>query len=119
MNTEQKRILFGYTRNVKGQIIIHPLEMSIINTIYHAYLEGNSLGKISGMLKEAKLLSPSGKEVWGEQIIDNLLSNEKYTGSVIFQKTFVEDHLTHKQKNDGQKEKVLVTNNHEAIIDKK
>ncbi len=84
MNTEQNRVIFGYMRNATGQMEIHPLEISIVNTIYHAYLEGNSLGKISNMLKEAKLLSPNGKEVWGKQIIDNLLSNEKYIGNGIY-----------------------------------
>jgi hypothetical protein len=84
MNTQQDRVIFGYTRNAIGQMEIQPLEMSVVNTIYHAYLEGNSLGKISDMLKEAKLLSPNGKEVWGKQIIDNLLSNEKYVGNVTY-----------------------------------
>ncbi|MGI6176745.1 MAG: recombinase family protein [Christensenellales bacterium] len=81
MNTEQNRVIFGYTRNAIGQMKIKPLEMSVVNTIYYAYLEDNSLGKITDMLKEAKLLSPNGKEVWGKQIIDNLLSNEKYIGN--------------------------------------
>ena len=84
MKKEQNRVFLGYMRNLNGEIEIHPLEMPIVNIIFQAYLDGNSLGKISKMLNEMNIPSSSGKSVWGKQIIDNLLSNEKYVGNEIY-----------------------------------
>lgn len=84
MKTEKNRVFLGYMRNAIGKIEIHPLEAPIVNIIYHAYLDGNSLGKISVLLREIGIPSPSGKPAWGKQIIDNLLSNEKYIGNDVY-----------------------------------
>ena len=84
MKTEQNRVFLGYMRKANGMIEAHPLEVPVVNIIYHAYLDGNSLGKISDLLKEMNIPSPSGKPIWGKQIIDNLLSNEKYMGNDVY-----------------------------------
>ena len=48
----------------------------------------------------------------------NILSNEKYKGDAILQKTLCEDFLTKKMKiNQGEVPQYYVENNHEAIID--
>ena len=47
-----------------------------------------------------------------------MLSNEKYVGQVLMQKTYVPDFLTgKKEKNRGQLEMYLVEDAHEPIID--
>ena len=46
-----------------------------------------------------------------------MLTNEKYTGDALLQKTFVEDHLTKKQRrNMGQLDRFYAENTHPAII---
>ena len=48
-----------------------------------------------------------------------MLSNEKYIGQVLIQKTFTPDFLTGRQeKNGGQLSMYLVEDAHEAIIEK-
>ena len=48
-----------------------------------------------------------------------ILHNEKYTGDMILQKTYVEDFRTKKGViNRGEKRKYFVENSHEAIISK-
>ena len=48
----------------------------------------------------------------------SILSNEKYKGDALLQKTFCEDFLTKKMKiNQGEVPQYYVENNHEAIID--
>ncbi|MBE5775567.1 MAG: hypothetical protein E7337_16860 [Clostridiales bacterium] len=50
--------------------------------------------------------------------IKSILSNEKYKGDALLQKTFCEDFLTKKIKtNQGEVPQHYVENNHEAIID--
>ena len=51
--------------------------------------------------------------------IDRMLSNEKYIGQVLMQKTYTPDFLTGKQvKNQGQIAMYLVEDAHEPIIGK-
>lgn len=58
-----------------------------------------------------------GKPKWNREALNKLLSNEKYTGDVSLQKTFVEDLFTKKRaKNIGQMEKYLFWDHHPAII---
>ena len=83
------------------------------------YLEGLSLSSIVKELYQKGIKSPTGKDRWTVSAIDKILSNEKYVGNVLLQKTYVSDVLKHAQiKNNGEKAKYLYENNHEAIIDK-
>ena len=85
--------------------------------IFDLRLQGYSLGSISSELEKKKILSPTGKPIWSRECIRKMLCNEKYAGSVMRQKTYVEDFFTGKQKkNTGQKERYLYKNNHDAIV---
>lgn len=82
--------------------------------------EGASLSQISQTLREQGIPSPRGKAVWSRESLRKILNNEKYLGSVVLQKTFVADCLSHKQtKNIGQHDKYEVVRNHEPIITEK
>lgn len=64
-----------------------------------------------------KMITHSYK--WSAETINKMLSNGKYTGNVLLQKTYVEDYLNGKQIiNLGQKAKYYISNCHEAIISK-
>ena len=83
------------------------------------YLRGMSLSGISKALHRLSIPSPTGRETWTPCAIDKLLSNEKYTGNVLLQKTFVPDALSQKQvKNNGELARYVYENNHVGIIDK-
>jgi len=78
---------------------------------------GCSLRKISERLFVSGVNSPTGRPRWGPETLNKLLGNEKYTGNVILQKTYVPDMLSGKQvRNDGQLDKYHVSNTHERII---
>ncbi|MBQ7338781.1 MAG: recombinase family protein, partial [Clostridia bacterium] len=48
-----------------------------------------------------------------------MLSNEKYVGDVLYQKTFRTDCISKKTKvNRGEVTRYLISNNHPAIIDR-
>ena len=46
-----------------------------------------SLGAIAAELSKQQIYSPTGKAKWSREAIHKLLSNEKYTGRVLLQKT--------------------------------
>ena len=68
-------------------------------------------------MEDMGVSSPRGKKVWSKETLRKILCNEKYTGGVILQKTFVENCLEHRQiKNKGQMDMYHMLNNHEAIV---
>lgn len=113
-----QRKCYGYTNN-NGVLDINPEQAHIVRGIYKMYIDGSSL---SGIVKELYLRdikSPTGKDRWTTSAIDKILSNEKYVGNVVLQKTYVSDVLKCRQsKNKGEMAKYLYENNHEGIIDK-
>ena len=113
-----QRICYGYTHNKDGRLVINEKEAQIVRLIYEMAGEGKSLSRISSRLKEMGIPAPRGKETWSRETLRKILKNEKYTGSVILQKTYVKNFLEHKQvQNEGQLDLYQINNNHQPIID--
>lgn len=112
-----QRICYGYTHDQYGKLIIHKKQAEIVRLIYEMAASGVSLARISAHLEDMGIPSPRGKSIWSKETLRKILRNEKYTGSVALQKTFIEDFLKHKQiKNNGQIDTYQSINNHEPII---
>lgn len=112
------RICYGYQKDEHGGLCIHPEQTAVVQRIFHLYLEGHSLSGICKELSAYSISSPAGKETWTRKAIDKLLSNEKYTGNVLLQKTYITDYWNHRQgENAGQFPQFLYEHNHPAIID--
>ena len=109
-----KRKCYGYTINSGGELEINSDEAQVVCWIFEQYLAGNSLGKIATGLEKKEILSPTGKPRWNREAIDKLLSNEKYTGRVVLQKTISTG--TVQIENNGLIDRYLYTDTHEAII---
>ena len=87
--------------------------------IFDLYLQGNGVRKIKRYLKENGIKTVIGKAEWSTSTIDRMLSNEKYIGQVLMQKTYTPDFLTGKQeKNNGELVMYLIENAHEPIVDR-
>ncbi len=109
----------GFTKDKNGDLVIVPEEASIVRRIFCLYLEGNSYAQIAGLLEQDGILTVTGKKEWCPSVIDKMLSNEKYMGDALIQKTYTLDFLTKKRvKNDGIVPKYYIEDNHEAIIPK-
>ncbi len=112
------RQFLGYTKGPDGVLQIVPEEAEIVRKIFDLYIQGNGVRKIKKYLESHGIKTVTGKTEWSTSTIDRMLSNEKYVGQVLMQKTYTPDFLTGKQvKNTGQKEMYLVENAHEPIID--
>ena len=108
----------GYRRGVDGSPEIVPEEAEIVRTIYDRFLSGDSFGGIIKYLEEQKIPSPSGLEKWQYSTIQSILSNEKYKGDAVINKTYIEDCISKRVRiNHGERPKYYVENNHPAIID--
>ncbi len=70
-------------------------------------------------LEENGIKTVTGKDVRSTSTIDRILSNEKYVGDVLMQKSFTEDFLTGKhKKNEGELDMFFIENDHEAIVNR-
>lgn len=106
----------GYKQGGKYELVIDREQAKIVKLIYRLYLEGDTPTKIAKALNESSIPSPKGKK-WTKNVIVNILSNEKYCGDAILQKSFVVDFISHTtKKNEGELPQYYVRNDHPAII---
>ena len=111
--------ILGYRKGADGQPEIVHEDAEHIQTIYRMYLDGSSLDQIKAYLERNEVLTAQGSRLWSKQIIHNILTNERYCGDLLLQKTFTENPITKKvKKNRGEMAKYLISNNHPAIIDR-
>ena len=109
----------GYTKDSDGNLVIEPEQAEIVKRIYREYLEGKSMDKIAAGLEADGILTGAGKERWHPSTIKKILTNEKYIGDALLQKTYTTDFLTKKRiKNNGTMPQYYVEGDHEAIIPK-
>lgn len=109
-----QRKCYGYDVGSGGELVVNPDEAAIVRWIFERYLDGGSLGKITAGLEEQGIPSPTGRPKWNREAINKLISNEKYTGRVLLQKTISAGGSQF--KNDGLLPRYLYSDSHEAII---
>lgn len=108
----------GYRKGADGKPEIDEEQAETVRMIYDRFLAGDSLKQIAEKLQKEQRLSPAGKSEWSTSTIRSILSNEKYKGDAIINKTFTVDCLTKEvRKNRGERPKYYVENSHPAIID--
>lgn len=109
--------LYGYRIN-HNRIHIEPTEAKIVRFIFDNYINGIGVTAIMKRLNEDGVPTLRGL-TWTHRQIQTILSNEKYTGNALLQKTFIADHLSKtKKQNRGELPKYYAEETHEAIIDK-
>ena len=109
-----QRKCYGYDTGPDGGLVINPDEAVVVRWIFERYLNGDSLGRIAAGLEEQGIPSPTGKPKWNREALNKLLSNEKYTGRVLLQKTISAGGS--QVKNDGFMERYLYSDSHKAIV---
>lgn len=107
----------GYKKGKDGKLEIVEKEAEIIRAIYRWFLQGDSPELICKKLENHHIKTPRGKDKWRISTVQSILSNEKYKGDALLQKSYVSDFLTKKVKrNNGEIKQYYVENSHPAII---
>lgn len=113
-----KRFL-GYRKGEDGNPEIVPFEASIVERIFNSYLSGETVNRISQMMKAENFDIPGKNISFSKGMIMSMLSNERYCGDAILQKTVTIDCISKtRRKNTGEAPMYYVQNNHPAIIDR-
>lgn len=109
----------GYTVDEEGKLIINPDQAWIVKRIFKEYLEGKGTGFIARGLTEDKVSTATGLLKWSGDDINRIISNEKYMGDALLQKTYTVDCLSKRRiPNDGTVPQYYIENNHEGIVSK-
>ena len=107
--------LLGY-RYENGQYVIEPKEAETVRRIFREYLSGKGDMAIIALLNKEGIPTRCGNK-WSKHSVIRILKNYTYTGNLLLQKYYREDHLT---KNDvinhGQLPQYHVVHAHEAIV---
>lgn len=107
----------GYRKGTDGLPEIVPEEAEIVRSIYRMFMQGKSTNAIAKRLTTEGIPTPGGKTEWQRATVESILSNEKYKGSALLQKSFTVDFLTKKTKvNEGEVPQYYVDESHPAII---
>ena len=113
----QFKTLLGYKKGPDGEMVIEPEQAETVKLIYEMYLSGKTLRSIKESLEARGLRNAAGTTEWTTSNLRTILSDEKYCGDVLRQKTFIRDCISKQVvKNTGQRPKYLIQNHHDAII---
>ena len=115
--TFQYKTMLGYKKGVDGNPEIIPEEAETVRRIFERYLAGKSIQNIRQVLEASGVRNAAGTTEWTASNLRSILTNEKYCGDALLQKSFIKDCISKKAiLNTGQLPKVLIQDNHEAIV---
>ncbi len=107
--------LLGY-RYENGKYIIVPEEAEIVRMIFNLYLSDKGVTAIMKMLNEQGIPTRNGN-TWCQTSVMRVLRNYAYTGNLLLQQTYRENHLTKRtRQNNGELPKYHIVDSHEEII---
>ena len=110
----------GYDRGENGELVVNEKEARIVEYIYSLFILGFTFNEIKNALEFYNIKSPGGTDGWNHNSIKSILTNEKYKGDALLQKSFTVDFMTKKKKkNEGELPMYYVENDHQAIIPKR
>lgn len=109
--------LYAYEKGSDGKPKVIPGQAEVVRRIYQSFLAGQSLRMIQTWLENEKIPGVRGSTSWTISAIRSILSNEKYCGDVLQQKTFINDCIERKHiRNTGQLPMYLIQDHHEGIV---
>ena len=109
--------LYGYKKDENEKFCIIPEQAEVVREIYERYKNGASLRNLKDWLESNHIKTVLGTEEWSVSAIKGILTNEKYCGDVLLQKTFCTDVISKKiVKNVGQLAQYYMPDHHEAIV---
>ena len=113
----QYKTLLGYEKGPDGEMVINAEQAETVQKIYELYLSGQTLRSIKEALETGGFKNSAGTTEWTTSNLRTILSDEKYCGDVLLQKTFIRDCISKQViRNTGQLPMYLIQNHHEPII---
>lgn len=106
----------GYDKGPEGGLVINESQAETVRRIYREFLSGRSVYTIAKGLTTDGIKTPAGKEKWRSSTVQSILTNEKYYGAALLQKTVKPDILSQQKKNTGELPCYYILDDHEPIV---
>ena len=107
---------YGYTL-VDKKMVVNEAEAIIVRRIFALFLQGMGKQSIANLLNEEGVPRRNGYTVWHMTAIHYILTNEKYMGDAVLEKSYTTDTLPYRQKrNKGERAMYYVENFCSAIV---
>jgi len=87
LNIAEARIVLKIFDWYEQGLILNIAEARIVLKIFDWYEQGWSIVRIKKELEALKVPTPTGKKKWPVKTIENILTNEKYTGTSVYGET--------------------------------
>lgn len=104
---------YGYEWD-REEMKVNQEQAELVKQIFSAFLSGIGINQIAKDFNDSQIPAKKGGR-WSHGTIKGILTNEKYTGDVVFQKTYT-DAQFNRHQNNGQKDQYFCSEHHEAII---
>ena len=109
----------GYDKGENGKLVINPEQAETVRYIYDTFLSGMTLTDLARDLEAKGYKTGTGRTKWNKGCLTLILTNEKYYGAALLQKTYTADVLNKQRKrNDGSVAQYWIENDHEPIVSK-
>jgi len=107
---------YGYVLE-NHELVIVPEQAEVVRRIFVMYLDGNGINRIAAALNRDGIIFNG--TAWNNTRVRYILSNEKYIGDSLLQKTYTPQMLPLRNRpNRGELDKYYVNDTHQAIISK-
>ena len=109
---------FGYRLIDGKRLEVISDEAKLVRWMFNAYLSGHSLEWIAEQMTKTGVSTTDGKPYWQCTTVLYTLTNEKYMGDSLCQKTFTTAFPFTQRQNHGEADQYYIENTHPAIITK-
>lgn len=108
----------GYDKGAnKYEMVVNEEQAAVVRRLFFLFIQGYTPHTIAQILTAEGIKTPVGCDVWNQQTVRRILSNEKYKGDALLQKEFTINYLEKKtKKNEGELPQYYIEGDHEAII---
>ena len=111
------KVFLGYDKGPNGEMIINEEQAKVVRMIYGYAMQKRSAYQIAKIMEEKHIPFSPGVYKWHTSTVRSILTNEKYKGDALRQKTYTADYLSkEKIRNKGDVPQYYIHNHHPAII---
>ena len=104
---------YGY-KNIDGRMVVDDEQAKVVRVMFAEMLSGKSPGDIAAELMARGVPAKRGGR-WTSTTIRGILTNEKYVGDALCQKTYTDSRFN-RHSNHGEMDQYLVEHHHEPIV---
>ena len=110
------KTFLGFDKGPDGGLVVNPEQAETVRRIYSEFLAGRTPYMIAKGLTADGVKTPAGKGIWSPSTVRSILTNEKYYGAALLQKTVKPDIFSHPRKNTGELPTYYIAEDHEPIV---